>query len=452
MRRTASAAPKMRRCRTKRPKTRGNVPYVRGCGTPRAVIPENARADASLPMQQKLALSTVATSSSLIEKKTDSTRISSSASSRISARAGVVDQRRAIASSRSPASSALRSLPTPVTRIVSQPSPPSSGSRASSTASAIAVAWSGSRSRASAASSPPSRAPRELGPRRDVRIRVARHVESALARAVDRRQRAVHLAPVLAARGFVVRALHRDFGALADGERLGDRRFELVAFVAHVRGVQRRARAARGARARDELVEVGVAPGLVDQSARHAERAFLDGAAHEPALRLELVALEAARVRPGDAQPRRAEPDQRGDVERDAFALDQREERVEGRPLHVEPVVARVAHFLRARASVQRRDRRAAVAADLGRDPLPDLSFAQWVYEPELVGMRVNVDEPGRQRESFAGDALVCITVGEIPDRDDPAVRDGDVGRVRNAAQAVVDPGPAEDRPEHRLT
>jgi hypothetical protein len=123
------------------------------------VTPAKPRADASLPTEQNGALKTVATSSSFIAKNAHSTRISSSSKSRTTARAGVVRHIRAIASIRIPASSAFRPRPASVTRIVDQPSPPVCGSRASSSANAIARACWGSRSRTNAASSPPSRTP-----------------------------------------------------------------------------------------------------------------------------------------------------------------------------------------------------------------------------------------------------------------------------------------------------
>jgi hypothetical protein len=62
------------------------------------------------------------------------------------------------------------------------------------------------------------------------------------------------------------------------------------------------------------------------------------------------------------------------------------------------------------------------------------------------------VDEARREREPFAEDAFVRIAAGEISDRDDSAVSDGDVGGERRTAQPVKDSGALEDRPEQRLT
>jgi hypothetical protein len=64
----------------------------------------------------------------------------------------------------------------------------------------------------------------------------------------------------------------------------------------------------------------------------------------------------------------------------------------------------------------------------------------------------MNVDETRREREPVATDAFVRVAIGEVSDRNDSAVRDGDVGGVWRPAAAVVDPGALEDRPEQRLT
>ena len=64
----------------------------------------------------------------------------------------------------------------------------------------------------------------------------------------------------------------------------------------------------------------------------------------------------------------------------------------------------------------------------------------------------MNVDEAGCEDEPGAGDTLECVAVGEVPDGDDPAVGDGDVGGKGCATVSVVDEWVFEDRPEQRLT
>jgi hypothetical protein len=83
---------------------------------------------------------------------------------------------------------------------------------------------------------------------------------------------------------------------------------------------------------------------------------------------------------------------------------------------------------------------------------LTNFTFAARIDEPQLVGMGMDVDEARRERKAGTRDALVRVAVGEVPDGDDSAVRDGDVGGVWRSAVSVVDAGPLEDRPEQRLT
>ena len=64
----------------------------------------------------------------------------------------------------------------------------------------------------------------------------------------------------------------------------------------------------------------------------------------------------------------------------------------------------------------------------------------------------MNVDEAWCNRVSVARDALVRIAIGKVPDRDNPAVCDGDIGGERFAALSIVDAGALQDRPEQRLT
>jgi hypothetical protein len=64
----------------------------------------------------------------------------------------------------------------------------------------------------------------------------------------------------------------------------------------------------------------------------------------------------------------------------------------------------------------------------------------------------MDVDEARRERKAGTRDALVRVAVGEVPDRDDPAVGNGDVGGVWLPTASVVDAGSLEDRPEQRLT
>ena len=273
-----------------------------------------------------------------------------------------------------------------------------------------------------------------------------------LQRAVEHRERAVHLAPVAASRSLVVRTLHRHVGRFADRERFGDCVLERVAFIANVGNVARRAGRARRRSAGDEFSAIGVAPGLVDEPARHAERAFINGIAHEQHLRCTFVCVERTRRIAGYAAARGPESNQRRNVERDAAGFDEREETVERRPRDLERVVARGARFGRQGESPQRRDRRAAVAGDLGRDALPKLSLAAAVDEPKFIRMGMHVDETGDQSQAIAGDALVGVPIVQSADRDDAALGDADIGGKRRGTRPIEHSRPFEDGGEHRLT
>ncbi|WP_317995541.1 hypothetical protein [Vulcanimicrobium alpinum] len=64
----------------------------------------------------------------------------------------------------------------------------------------------------------------------------------------------------------------------------------------------------------------------------------------------------------------------------------------------------------------------------------------------------MDIDEARRKSKSITRNSFTRFAVGEVPDRNDPAVRDGDIGGVRRITGAVVDSGALEDRPEQRLT
>ncbi len=69
----------------------------------------------------------------------------------------------------------------------------------------------------------------------------------------------MNLAPIPFPGCFMMRALHRDVRARADGERLFHGLDERVAFVAHMRNVAGRAGFARCARARNQFAAVRIA-------------------------------------------------------------------------------------------------------------------------------------------------------------------------------------------------
>jgi hypothetical protein len=166
----------------------------------------------------------------------------------------------------------------------------------------------------------------------------------------------------------------------------------------------------------------------------------------------DLVVIERPRRGSRNAESRRSQTDERRDVERDAFAFDEREERIERRPLYVESIIARVATLFLECSTEQRCDRRAAITTNFGGDTLADLPFAAPVDEPKLVRVGMDIDESRRKSKSFAGNALTGVAIRKVTNRDDFSVCDSDIGGERCATESVVDTGALKDRPEQRLT
>lgn len=66
--------------------------------------------------------------------------------------------------------------------------------------------------------------------------------------------------------------------------------------------------------------------------------------------------------------------------------------------------------------------------------------------------MGMDVDEARCERLSVAGYTFVRVAIGEVPDSDDSAVGDTDIGRERRPTTSIEDVRALEDRPEQRLT
>ena len=81
----------------------------------------------------------------------------------------------------------------------------------------------------------------------------------------------------------------------------------------------------------------------------------------------------------------------------------------------------------RHRRVVDRREREPVLTDDLERDALVHLAGVVGVGEQLHVGVRVHVDEPGRQREPVAVERAARGLV-DGADRDDAAVAHADVG------------------------
>ena len=186
--------------------------------------------------------------------------------------------------------------------------------------------------------------------------------------------------------------VHGQVRLLADRDRLLDAVDELVAVVAQVRRVHPAGRRGR-LRERHQLVELRVRVGRVDEARRDAPRALPHRVADEAAHLRELGGGRRALLVVHDDLAHLAEAHVRQDVHRGALAAERREVAGEVGPVGADAGAARVGR--RAGRRLARRDR-SAFANHLGRDALPDLAFRVAVHEEREVGVRVRVDEAGR--------------------------------------------------------
>ena len=77
------------------------------------------------------------------------------------------------------------------------------------------------------------------------------------------------------------------------------------------------------------------------------------------------------------------------------------------------------------------------MADDLGGDALAHLALGLGIDRQREVGMGLDVDEAGRDREPVGVDHLGGVAARFAADRGDAAVADGDVARLARGAAAV---------------
>ncbi len=135
--------------------------------------------------------------------------------------------------------------------------------------------------------------------------------------------------------------------------------------------------------------------------------------------------------------------DVRDGVHRDALPLEPIEVLGERRPVDAWPV-ARLG-----RKSVPRRRRR-ALAGDVERDALPDLALRRAVGQQRHLGVRVEVDEAGRDDQARRIDRPSRRLAVERPDRGDAIAANADVRPNGRAAGAVQHLPAANDDVERR--
>ena len=281
---------------------------------------------------------------------------------------------------------------------------------------------------------------------RRVRVHVGGHVEALRARRLDQLDRLGHLRPVRPARGLEMADLHRDGCSPPDLDRLGDRRQERVTLAPDVARVEAPALAG-GPGQLDDLVGVGVHAGGVDQAGREPDGPLLHRAPHLGRHGPALVGGRAPVHWSHDQQAHRPVSHQRGDVDREPLTSQAVEVAPEGRPVPGEPRQGEGGGVDDVLAPVrgQRGRARPAVAHDLQREALVDLAVGGRQAGENEVGVRVHVDEPGRDHVTGRVDHPGRAGVGERLDGLDAVSRDGHVGPPRGPA-GPVDHGPAPDQ------
>ena len=88
---------------------------------------------------------------------------------------------------------------------------------------------------------------------------------------------------------------------------------------------------------------------------------------------------------------------------------------------------------------------RAALAEHLGRHALADLALGVAVFEQQVVGVRVHVDEAGRDDQPLGVDLALGLARRHAADGDDPVAADGHVADEPRVAGAVDDAAVADD-------
>jgi len=138
---------------------------------------------------------------------------------------------------------------------------------------------------------------------------------------LDQSERLLRLAPVVAARGLVVRDLNGEFRLAGDTDGLFDRLQKALALVTHVRHVEA-AVFRRDLRERDDLLGAGEGAGRVDETGGEAERAGGHAFGHVLSHLFEFGCIRLAAVHAQGAVADGAVGDETADVEGEARLFD----------------------------------------------------------------------------------------------------------------------------------
>ena len=293
-----------------------------------------------------------------------------------------------------------------------------------------------------------------LGAARRVGIDVAGHVHAAGAGAVDHAQDAVHLAPVLAARGLHVGDLHRHPAPLADRDGFLGRLLERGRLAPDVREVEPAA-ARHAAGEPHQLVRVAVDAGRVHEPGGEAEGARVERFREQPLHALLLLRRHRARRGPDRGQPQRPVAHELHDVHRGAERPQVIEVLAEGVPGDGDLAADAARPLLhQIRAARGDRGRREAAHADhLGGHALAHLGLGRRTLVVDQVRVRVDVDEAGGDHQALGVDHPLRLAGQPRPHRRDAIALHRDVGGARGRAAAVHHRAvPDQERPGHGAT
>ena len=240
-----------------------------------------------------------------------------------------------------------------------------------------------------------------------------------------------------------MRELHADTGAPADLQILFDRIEKMGRFVADVARIQA-ALIAHDIAERGELVRRSEGARRVDEARREPDRAFVHRLRQKGAHPRQLVLCRCSVVRTHHARPQRAVAYERAHIDGGFDPVDCVRVLAEGRPgpLHVQARELPVELGLGEAA--HRRRRATAVPADDQGHPHVQRALERVVHEHRLVGVRMDVDEPGRDDAILRlnGPRPVLCEVGV--DRRDASAAYGDV-RAPSGGPGPVDHRSAAD-------
>ena len=251
-----------------------------------------------------------------------------------------------------------------------------------------------------------------------------------------------------------MRDLRGHAALVADADGLRDRVEQHRRLAAHVREIKPVARAHR-ARERDQLLGVRVRAGWIDEPRGEAPGAGVHRLAEQPLHSAQLVGAGRPRLEAHGRDAQGAVADEVHDVDRRPHAPQGIEILAEGLPREVRGHADATDPALHEGLllGADRRLGEGAHADDFRRHPLTDLGLRRRAAEVEEVGVRVHVDEAGRDHAS--GDVEDAVGGAGETRRDggDALALHGDVGAPGRCPRAVDDAAAAQqERPGHRYS